>query len=88
MAQATPRGSSTDDPFNAYIDKDLTVQGAASGPLQGLTFAAKDLFDVRGGHEAVSRGQGRVGPCEGPIWGLLPARAQQDRTRGREHNSA
>jgi amidase len=27
---------------------DVVIQGAAIGPLAGLTFAAKDLFDVRG----------------------------------------
>ncbi|PNW76486.1 hypothetical protein CHLRE_11g467630v5 [Chlamydomonas reinhardtii] len=40
--------SSDDDPNNAFIDKSLTVQGAAEGPLKGLTFAVKDLFDVAG----------------------------------------
>ncbi len=47
MAQARPALYSREY-YNAYIDKDLTVQGAASGPLKGLTFAVKDLFDVRG----------------------------------------
>ncbi|GIL82498.1 hypothetical protein Vretimale_11935 [Volvox reticuliferus] len=36
------------DPYNAYIDKSLTVPGAAEGPLRGLSFAVKDLFDVAG----------------------------------------
>ena len=29
-----------------YIDPDFIVQGSAEGPLKGLTFAVKDLFDV------------------------------------------
>ncbi|MBM3600562.1 MAG: amidase [Alphaproteobacteria bacterium] len=37
------------DPYNAFcIHTDARLQGAPSGPLQGLTFAAKDLFDVAG----------------------------------------
>ncbi|KXZ51886.1 hypothetical protein GPECTOR_11g320 [Gonium pectorale] len=40
--------ASSNDPYNAYIDKDLTLQGAAEGPLKGLTFTVKDLFDVAG----------------------------------------
>ncbi|KAG2432169.1 hypothetical protein HXX76_009089 [Chlamydomonas incerta] len=48
-ASGAPGGAaSADDPNNAYIDKALTVQGAAEGPLKGLTFAVKDLFDVSG----------------------------------------
>ena len=27
---------------------DIRISGAASGPLMGLTFAAKDLFDIAG----------------------------------------
>lgn len=34
-------------PQGAYTVKDLTVKGAASGPLTGTSFAVKDLFDVR-----------------------------------------
>src|SRR3954454_19247162 len=35
------------DPINAFVPGPrVTVEGAASGPLHGLTFAAKDLFDV------------------------------------------
>ncbi|KAG2439098.1 hypothetical protein HYH02_006620 [Chlamydomonas schloesseri] len=47
-AATSASGPSLDDPNNAYIDKGLTVQGAAEGPLKGLTFAVKDLFDVAG----------------------------------------
>jgi amidase len=36
-----------DDPFNAFVDR-TRIPGAASGPLAGLTFAVKDLFDVAG----------------------------------------
>jgi amidase len=36
------------DRFNAFVPHvDVVIQGAATGPLAGLTFAAKDLFDVR-----------------------------------------
>jgi amidase len=38
-----------DDPINAFIPGPrVRIEGAAHGPLQGLTFAAKDLFDVAG----------------------------------------
>ncbi len=37
------------DTFNAFCkDTDAYLQGAANGPLAGLTFAAKDIFDVSG----------------------------------------
>src|SRR3954454_6409671 len=37
------------DPINAFIPGPrLRIEGATHGPLQGLTFAAKDLFDVAG----------------------------------------
>ncbi|EFJ51250.1 hypothetical protein VOLCADRAFT_87871 [Volvox carteri f. nagariensis] len=39
-------GSDPSDPYNAYIDKSLTVKGAPDGPLKGLAFAVKDLFDA------------------------------------------
>lgn len=35
--------------YGAYIDRDLAVPGAPTGPLKGLTFAVKDLFDVSAG---------------------------------------
>jgi amidase len=38
-----------DDPFNAFCPYgDETIEGNPSGPLSGLTFAAKDLYDVAG----------------------------------------
>jgi amidase len=38
-----------DDRLNAFCqDTDAYLEGAASGPLAGLTFAAKDIFDVAG----------------------------------------
>jgi len=38
-----------DDPVGAFVPGDpVTVDGAATGPLAGLTFAAKDNFDVAG----------------------------------------
>lgn len=37
------------DPYNAFIDyPDAAVTHAPSGPLSGLTFAVKDIFDVAG----------------------------------------
>lgn len=31
---------------SAYIDADLTIEGNRDGPLCGLTFAVKDMYDV------------------------------------------
>src|SRR3954451_20433292 len=37
------------DSINAFVPGPrIRIDGAASGPLRGLTFAAKDLFDVAG----------------------------------------
>lgn len=37
------------DHLGAFVPHvDIVIQGAATGPLAGMTFAAKDLFDVRG----------------------------------------
>ena len=37
------------DPYNAFCqDSDAFLPGASGGPLGGLTFAAKDIFDVAG----------------------------------------
>lgn len=33
--------------LGAYIDPNLELPPTGSGPLDGLTFAVKDLFDVR-----------------------------------------
>jgi len=37
------------DPLNAFVPDDtVNIQGAPGGPLSGLRFAAKDIFDVAG----------------------------------------
>ncbi|MXZ91663.1 MAG: amidase [Chloroflexi bacterium] len=47
------------DPLNAFCnDSDAYLAGAADGPLAGLTFAAKDIFDVAG----------HVAGCGNPHW--------------------
>ena len=38
-------GVLTDD-LNAFANLDVHVPGAPDGPLSGMTFAAKDIFDV------------------------------------------
>jgi amidase len=49
----------SDDPFGAFVPgPPVTMAGAPAGPLAGLTFAAKDLFDVAG----------RVTGCGNPDW--------------------
>jgi amidase len=41
--------SKLEDPFNAFCkDSDAYLRGATEGPLSGLSFAAKDIFDVAG----------------------------------------
>lgn len=38
-----------EDPYNAFCtDTEAFLEGAEDGPLSGLTFAAKDLYDVKG----------------------------------------
>lgn len=38
-----------DDPYGAFChDNHAAIPGAPRGPLAGLTFAAKDVFDIRG----------------------------------------
>jgi amidase len=49
--------SPTDDNVNAFISR-FTIAGAADGPLAGLTFGAKDLFDIAG----------HVTGCGNPDW--------------------
>lgn len=45
----TPTRPAIDDPLNAFCtDTEAFLPGAASGPLAGLHFAAKDIFDVAG----------------------------------------
>jgi amidase len=37
------------DPLGAFVrDNDIALPGAATGPLAGCTFAAKDVFDIAG----------------------------------------
>ncbi len=36
------------DPWNAYINEDLKLEPTGEGSLQGLRFAAKDVFAVKG----------------------------------------
>jgi len=37
------------DPLNAFVpDSNVFIKGAPTGPLAGLTFAAKDIYDVAG----------------------------------------
>lgn len=45
MAAAPSR---PDDPFNALTSEDVRVAGSSQGALAGLTFVAKDLYDVAG----------------------------------------
>lgn len=58
-----------DDPFNAFLhDQDYTRQGARDGPLAGLTFASKDVFDMAG----LVTGVGQ------PTWRTTHAAAEDD----------
>ncbi|MBO6520850.1 MAG: amidase [Rhodospirillales bacterium] len=45
------------DTVNAFIEQ-FTIPGADAGPLKGMTFGAKDLYDV----------EGRVTGCGSPDW--------------------
>ena len=36
------------DPFNAFTDDEVRLDGRPGGPLSGLSFAAKDLYDIAG----------------------------------------
>ena len=40
--------SNKNDDLNAFANLDVRVPGADGGPLSGMTFAAKDIFDVAG----------------------------------------
>src|SRR5437763_5348960 len=45
----TDEASSGSDDFGAFVPgQRFRIEGHAGGPLSGLTFAAKDLFDVAG----------------------------------------
>src|SRR5690242_18533514 len=49
LCGTTRRTANMDDPINAFVPGPrVRIEGATGGPLQGLTFAAKDLFDVAG----------------------------------------
>ena len=37
-----------EDTVNAFVNLDCRLAGIPDGPLAGLTFAAKDIFDVAG----------------------------------------
>ncbi len=54
------------DPVNAFADS-FTLEGKASGPLSGLTFGAKDLFDVAG----------HVTGCGNPEWARTHEKADK-----------
>jgi amidase len=36
------------DPYGAFLDTPCRIDGSGPGPLTGLTFAAKDVFDIAG----------------------------------------
>jgi amidase len=56
------------DPLGAFVPGvNVRVAGRAGGPLNGLTFAAKDLFDV----------QGFVTGCGNPDWGATHTAAER-----------
>lgn len=56
-----PDGAQGRDDCGAFVPGPrLTIDGAPSGPLAGLSFAAKDLFDVAG----------QVTGCGSPDWAL------------------
>ncbi len=54
------------DPVNAFANN-ITLEGNASGPLGGLTFGAKDLFDVAG----------YVTGCGNPEWAVTHQKADK-----------
>jgi amidase len=61
-----PDGEPTREDFGAFVPGPrLRLEGAASGPLTSLTFAAKDLFDVAG----------HVTGCGSPDWAASHAPA-------------
>jgi amidase len=48
MAAAATAASAPTPTDSAYIDARLSVAGAVAGPLHGMAFAVKDLFDIAG----------------------------------------
>jgi amidase len=62
-----PQDLSTRDALNAFVPGgQFTVAGAKDGPLKGLTFAAKDIFDIAG----------YVTGCGNPDWARTHAPAE------------
>lgn len=56
-----------DDPFGAFTDEVVRLEGAPAGPLRGLTFGAKDLYDVAG----------HVTRAGSPAWGATHGAASE-----------
>jgi amidase len=57
MTRSSPQNSA--DPLNAFIPHDkVQLAGAPSGPLKGVRFAAKDIYDIAG----------HVTGCGNPDW--------------------
>ena len=68
MTAYRPDGIASTEDFGAFLPGPrLTLSGAVEGPLAGLTFAAKDLFDVAG----------HVTVCGSPDWGASHAPASR-----------
>ena len=68
------------DHLNAFASLDVHVPGAPGGPLAGLTFAAKDIFDVAGhvtggGNPDWERTHGPAGRTAATVQALLDAGA-------------
>ncbi len=62
-----PQDLSARDALNAFVPGgQFVVAGAPDGPLKGLTFAAKDIFDIAG----------RVTGCGNPDWARSHAPAE------------
>ncbi|HMB78118.1 MAG TPA: amidase, partial [Kiloniellaceae bacterium] len=57
------------DPLGAFVpDAEVRRAGAGAGPLKGLSFAAKDIYDIAG----------LVTGCGNPDWAATHAVAQED----------
>ena len=54
------------DPVNAFVNK-LSLPGARSGPLAGLTLGVKDLYDI----------EGHITGCGNPDWAATHGQASQ-----------
>src|SRR6202034_2331735 len=63
-----PESDAMTDPLGAFVPGvDVRLSGRPGGPLDGLTFAAKDLFDV----------QGFVTGCGNPDWAATHTAAER-----------